>query len=450
MRDKVLRGIEADRLLDPGDTIIVAVSGGADSVALLHIVISIKELYHLSVHAFHFNHMIRGQEADRDERFVRELCRSWDVPFRGTCADVPCLAAQCGESVELCGRRLRYESLESLADELGGAKIATAHHRGDNTETVLLNLIRGAGIAGLRGIPVKRGDIIRPLLHCSRGEIEEYCRDNQLDFVTDSTNLDDAYTRNKLRLNILPQLREMNPSLDEGIERMAAVMRDADEYLIKISTEELYNCRTEYGYLCDRILALDSAVLSYAVKSILEESEAPVDSRHIGLVIDAMRCGGSVDLGGGSRAVCAQGILRITDGEEVADDGFCVPADAFFARRTSTEWLRSAVPADKSGKINKKFLQNCIPCAIITQDTVVRHRRAGDTFTDPRRGVTKTLKKLLNELKIPREQRDSLLVVADGSTVLWLQGVGASKQAQIGEDYDGEVYVVGERIRDNG
>ena len=444
MRDKVLRFIEDNRLLEKDDKVIVAVSGGADSVSLLHLIISIKELYHLSVFAYHFNHMIRGEEADRDERFVRALCKKWDVPLYEAKADVPHLAARYGESLELCGRRLRYESTPKLA----GAKIATAHNRNDNTETVLMNLVRGSGIAGLGGIPIQRDNIIRPLLNCSRDEIEAYCAENGLDYVTDSTNLSDEYTRNRLRLKILPLLREMNPSLDEGVQRMASVMRDADDYLNKIAKKELYKHRTDYGYRCEKLLALDKAVLSYAVKNVVEEAEAPVDSLHIGLIIDAMRTGGAVDLGRGWRAVCAQGVLRITDGGETSDGGFCVPIGEYFPRRYSMAWLRTTAVAGESGKIHKKFLQYCIPCAIITDETFVRHRRAGDTFTDARRGVTKTVKKLMNELQIPREKRDSLLLIADGSTVLWIQGIGTAKQAQIPEAFEGDVYVMDESIKE--
>lgn len=443
MRDKVLRLIEENRLLEQGDRVVAAVSGGADSTALLHVLISIKELYHLSLYAFHFNHMIRGEEADRDEDFVRSLCESWGIPFTAVRRDVPRLAASGGESIELCGRRLRYAALEEYAHSLGGAKIATAHHRGDNTETVLLNLIRGTGAAGLGGIPVRRGGVIRPLLRCSREEIEAYCRENHLAYVTDSTNHDDAYTRNRLRHSILPQLRELNPSLDEGVERMASLMRDADAYLNRISTEELNRAKIDGGYSCERLTGLDRAVLTYAVKNFLSDAGAPVDSLHIGLVADAMRTGGSVDLGRGYRAVCAQGILRITRQDDAPDPLYLAftdyPGTVRYRIRGGCAFPVSGSEQENAEKVHKKFLQNCIPCDIITSDTVVRRRRAGDTFTDPRRGVTKTLKKLLNELKIPRERRDSLTVVASGSTVLWIEGVGTSQQARIPEDYQGDV-----------
>lgn len=440
MRDKVLCFIRERELLRENDSVLVALSGGADSVSLLHFLISIRELYHLTIHAFHFNHMIRGEEAERDERFCRLLCERFGVPYHAERADIPAIAKKNGESAEACGRRLRYEALGRIADGLGGARIATAHNLNDNTETMLLNLVRGTGIGGLCGIPAKRENIIRPLLTCSRSEIEVYCRENRLDYVTDSTNLSDAYTRNKLRLSVLPILRELNPSLDEGISRTAALMRDADAYLDKISTKELKSCRTDYGYDCAALLRLDQAVLSYAVKHILEDADAPVDSRHIELIIERMSDSGSVDLGAGFRAVCAQGVLRITDGGEVAAGDLCVPIGAYFTGRVNVDSLRGAAAGD--AKIHKKFWNNLFPCDIITLDTVVRRRRAGDTFTDPRRGVTKTLKKLFNELKIPREKRDSLTLIAEGSTVLWIEGIGTAKQAQIADDYHGDAVVI--------
>ena len=430
MRDKVLRSIEENGLLETGGRVLVALSGGADSVSLLHVLISLKESYRLEVSALHFNHMIRGEEADRDESFCRELCESLSVPFFSARADIPQLAARYGESLELCGRRMRYESLERTAEELGGAKIATAHNLNDNTETVLMNLVRGSGIAGMSGIPPKRGSIIRPLLSCSRDEIEAYCRENSLSYVTDSTNLSDEYTRNKLRLSVLPILRGMNPSLDEGVARMAELMRGADKYFDKISLEESNRCKTEYGYSCGELLRLDGTILNYAVKHILEQADAPVDSRHIELIIEKMRDGGCVDLGRGLSADCSQGTLRILEGGEATDSGLCVSLADFCKERVSAAGL------------DPRMRRNAIPCDIVTDSVTVRYRRAGDTFTDPRRGVTKTLKKLFNELKIPRERRDTLPIAADGGVVLWIEGIGVSKQAQIPDDYDGDVYVL--------
>lgn len=431
--------IEENRLLTYGDTVIVALSGGADSVTLLHVLFSLKKEYDIKLQAAHLNHGIRGEEAERDETFVRALCDSLQIPLHVRREDIPRLARERGKSEELCGREARYAFFEELSAEYG-AKIATAHNRDDLAETVLWNLVRGSGLCGLGGIPAKRGSIIRPLLCCTRAQIEAYCAENNLRYVTDSTNLAPLYTRNKIRLQIMPLLKQLNPAADSNIARMAELARDADDYLRNISTEELNNCKTAFGYACVKLIALDKTVLRYALKQLCDEAGAPVDHQHIELMTDALRENGSVDLGGGYRAVCAQGILRITDGQAAQEDDFCVPFDEVSADRLTIERLPVSSITAAHGKIHKKFLNDCIPCDIITVDTVVRYRRAGDTFTDARRGVTKTVKKLLNELKIPREQRDAILLVARGSEVLWMQGVGVSAQAQVDTDRHREVY----------
>lgn len=449
--------IDRRRLLQPGDRVIVALSGGADSVALLHLLISLKEEYNLTISAAHLNHGIRGAEADRDEDFVIRLCRDWGVHLHRDRVDVPAAAAESGESIELCGRRLRYEFLEELCHDLD-AKLATAHHSGDNTETVLWNLTRGSGLSGLCGIPAERGCIIRPLLGCSRAQIESYCAAHGLEYVTDSTNLSDAYTRNRLRHQVVPVLRELNPQLDESILRLNETAREADGYLNNISVEELNKARMGYGYSCEKLLRLPPIVLKYALKNLPELRHAPVDFCHIALIIEAMQTGGAVELGGHCTVSCAQGILRVIRELPEADDDpeneavFITPF-ADYAREhgvlltvrdgalTLSDEARGRL-GKKAEKIHNLFLKDAVPCGIITSDTVMRARLPGDTFTDSRRGVTKTLKKLMNELKIPREKRNSLRVVAEGSVVLWLEGVGTSAHAKADPTLDGDYILI--------
>ena len=424
------------------------VSGGADSVALLHVLHSLKEELEIGVFAAHFNHAIRGEEADRDEAFVKALCTEWSIPLYTQEADVPAFAKERGESLELCARNLRYRFLEKVARDIGGAKIATAHHSDDNAETVLWNLTRGSGLSGLAGIPIRRDNIIRPLLAVSRARIEAYCSENELSFVTDSTNLSDDCTRNKLRHQVMPVLRELNPSVGESVGRMSAIMREADEYLTQIAEKELKAAKVPYGWSCKKLIQCDPILLKYAVKNILEKAAAPVDFQHTALIIEAMRNGGAVDIGGGYTVSCAQGILRIVPQAFIAND-FCVPLFDYMKEHGRRVTMRDgqlfeAVPplALSSEKIHNLLLNDGIPCAIITRDTVLRRRRAGDTFTDRRRGVTKSLKKLMNELKIPREKRDTIPVVANGSTVLWIKGIGTSAQAKADLSRDGEYIMI--------
>ena len=446
---KIKRYIDERQLLQKGDKVLVALSGGADSVALLHILNSLKEELDIALYAAHFNHGIRGEEADRDERFCKALCDKMGVYFFRFGADVPSIAKRYGESVELCGRKMRYDFLQWVCDDkLGTAKIATAHHSDDNAETILWNLTRGSGLAGLAGIPVKRENIIRPLLCCTRAEIEGYCADHDLEYVTDSTNLSDDYTRNKLRHQVMPVLRELNPSVGESVMRTSAILREADEYLSQISEKELKAAKLPYGWSCERLLQCEPIILKYAVKNILEKAAAPVDFQHTALIIEAMRSHGAVDIGGGYTVSCAQGILRIVP-QLLSTEDFCVPNFEYMKQHGTRIKLLDGLLFEitpplglSSEKINNLLLLHGIPCAIMTRDTVIRRRRAGDTFTDPRRGVTKTLKKLFNELKIPRELRDTIPIIADGSTVLWIEGIGTSAQGQADLTRDGEYYLV--------
>lgn len=440
---KVNQYIKENHLLHSGDKVIVALSGGADSVCLLHLLISLKEEYDLTVSAAHFHHGIRGEEADRDADFVRALCQKRDVDLYFDQADVPAIAAQTGESMELIGRKLRYRFLEEVARD--GKMIATAHHSGDNAETVLWNLTRGSGIGGLAGIPVQRDNIIRPLLNCTREEIEAYCRKHDLCYVTDSTNLSDDYTRNKLRHRVMPVLRELNPRVEESIGKTALLMREAEDYLDKISAGELKAAKNAYGVSCEALLRCDPIILKYALKNFLENAAAPVDFQHIALIIEAMRKNGAVNIGQGFTVVCAQGTMRIVRDNEISDtDDGCIPFSEYIKTHGKRLMIRAGVltSSDPDLKIHNLLLHDCIPCDIITPDTVFRRRRAGDTFTDARRGVTKTLKKLMNELKIPREMRDAVPVVATGSTILWLSGYGTSAQAKAELSRDGELILM--------
>lgn len=421
MTDKMLKALADFSMIDSGDSIVVALSGGADSVALLHALNSVKEKYNLTIYACHLNHLIRGVEADRDEQFVRRLCDKLGIELFVKRVDVPALAKEHKTSLELCGRNVRYKFFAELAHKLN-AKIATAHTASDNVETVLFNIARGTSVTGLCGIKPVRDYIIRPLILASRKDVEQYCNENVLDFVTDSTNLTDDYTRNNIRHNAVPTLATVNPDLESAVARMCMSMTDIKEYIDKISFKEINKCKTEYGYSCDKLLSLDNAILTNVLFLIAKEHGADVDARHIELILGAMKDGGCVDLLSHKRAVCKQGVLRIID----TDDNF-----AFDSIKLKDSEDFTYISKKELKNINKKLLNNCIGCDIITDETKLRTREEGDSFTLFGRNVTKTLKKLLNEYKIPAEKRDTLKVVANGSTVLWVEGIGTSKQGRV-------------------
>ena len=412
MVDAVLRAVEQYSMLSAGDSVIVALSGGADSVSLLHVLISIKEKYNLNIYAAHLNHMLRGDEAERDERFCKILCEKYSVPLYVRKRDIRALAKQRGASEELCGRDERYAFFSELSSELN-AKVATAHTASDNAETLLFNLARGSSVTGAKGIPPKRGNIIRPLIFCTRADIERYCRVNFLDYVTDSTNLSDNYTRNKIRHNVIPALKELNPSFELAALRFCRSAALADDYIGKSALSLIKRARCGGGYSAYTLASADPAVLNAALELLCkQQADFTAEARHIALLRGILKSGGAVDLGK-SGAVCKQGILRFSK-----KDIKPMPYNISFSGSFEFEYngVHVRVELDNSNNESKDFS--------------FRTRRGGDRFTFPKRNVTKPLRKALNEQKIPSELRDSLLVMCRGETVLWCEGLGYSQQGE--------------------
>lgn len=230
---EIKRYIEVNQLIRPGDGVVVGLSGGPDSVFLLYALHTLQPRMGFTLWAAHVHHGIRGAEADRDEAFSEKLCAKLDIPFQAVHVAAPAYAAQHGLSLEEAARILRYEALEAARQQLGqtrAAWIAVAHHLDDQAETVLHNLVRGAGLRGLAGMENRRNHVIRPLLSIKREDILKWLKQNDIPYVTDSTNADPHYTRNRIRSTVLPELREVNPEASAHIAHSAALIREADAY----------------------------------------------------------------------------------------------------------------------------------------------------------------------------------------------------------------------------
>ena len=240
MFKKALDTVEKFNMLHYGDKVVTGVSGGADSTALLFFLCSLKEKLAIEVYAVHVHHGIRGEEADRDMNFVKELCARLNVPCRIAMRDVVAMSKRDRLSEEEAGRIARYEEFENEAKIRGASAIAVAHNLNDQAETVIMRLCRGAGITGLAGIRPVRGKIIRPLLYCSRTEIEEYLRSNNQNFITDSTNFETEYARNRVRLSVMPYLeKEINSGAVYNIAKSANMLYEEDEFIEYMAKSEL-------------------------------------------------------------------------------------------------------------------------------------------------------------------------------------------------------------------
>lgn len=430
MLNTVKHTVQKYGMLCEGDSVVVGLSGGADSVCLLHVLLELQKPMRLQVCAVHVNHGIRGAEAARDEQFCKSLCAKWEIPLTVRRFDVPQLCKSSGESAEECGRRLRYAAFSEIAGET--AKIATAHNADDNAETVLLNLTRGTGLRGLCGIPPVRGQIIRPLLFCTRAEIERYCAENGLDYVTDSTNLCADYRRNRIRHEVLPILKDLNPAVLTAATRLTEGLRQDEEALQNAARAAAEHCKTERGFSAKALRKLPKAVCMRVLKTELQaRCGAEITAAHLEAVYALLQSGGSADLPGRVCVCVRNGVLFFSKPLDFPSWEFLLSENPAFPLLAETP--AGTVQIQKYGKkdlqiLHKDLLANAVDCAKIRGALVLRSRCGGDRFTDAKRKVTKTLKKWFNEQKIAVGQRNAYPVLASADRVYWLGGFGTSAQ----------------------
>ena len=255
VKSKVKEYICSFGLIEKDDKVLCALSGGADSAALVFLLKGMERELSFKICAAHLNHGIRGEEADRDEAYCVELCKRLDIPLAVCRANIPEEAKKAKMSVEAYARERRYAFLRESAEKLGCNKICTAHHADDNIETVLLHMIRGCGLSGITGIQPKRGDIIRPLLGVRKEELVAYLDENGIEYVFDSTNASDDYTRNYIRHNVLPHIYKINAGADKVFSRMCASLTEDSEFMIGLASEIPANATL------DELRGLENAVL---------------------------------------------------------------------------------------------------------------------------------------------------------------------------------------------
>ncbi len=235
LQEKVLDTITKNNLIQKKDSIVIGVSGGPDSMTLLNVLFELKKQLQIDICVAHVNHMIR-KEAKQEEEYVQNFCKKIGVKCYTKNVDVKSKAQEFKMSTETIGRNARYEFFEEIAKKVNANKVATAHTANDNAETVLMNLMRGSGISGLKGIEIKRNEkFIRPLLECTRKEIEDYCKEKNLQPKYDKTNMENIYTRNKIRNKLIPYIeKEFNPNIIETLNRMSSIVQKEEQYFIEL------------------------------------------------------------------------------------------------------------------------------------------------------------------------------------------------------------------------
>jgi len=402
-----------DMLPEPGEIMLCAVSGGRDSMCLLHYLHTLSARRDFRVAAAHLNHGMRPT-AQRDETLVRQFCEERDIPFYVGYEKVYDRAREWDLGVEETGRRLRYEFLSRTADDIGADRIATAHHMGDQAETVLLNLLRGTGAEGLGGIPPVRGRLVRPLLNTSRAEIEAYVAENGIPYAEDETNTDLNYARNRLRLVIWPELERINGAARDNVARAAAIVRRESAYLDELASSYLPDGGTSVP--CAALLNAPEVLRPRILRLLIDRLECgkkDFGQVHLAALERLCRTGGTLDLPSGVFASCRGGVLEL---ERVTGD---VPGEVLLTKNCPVSWGNYEVCLCDPGPDTLNLRNGAVS---------VRTWRGTDRMRLPGRRGTRSLKRLFADAGVPPFRRDRTPVLCVDGKAAAVYGIGADTQ----------------------
>ena len=414
--EKIYKTIVQNELILPGDRVIIGLSGGADSMCLAHALCLLSKKIGFDIAAAHMNHNIRGAEAKSDAEAAKELSEKLCIEFYYHSVDVIGYSRQCSVSSELAGRELRYGFFGKLQKENGFNKIATAHNKNDNAETLMMNFIRGSSVSGLCGIPVKRGSIIRPLIEVTRQEVEEYCHENKLPYVTDSTNLKDIYTRNRVRLKLIPELQnEFNPNFVNTVTANARIISEENEY-IDTEARKAYELIKEnlsvtvfnefHNAIKRRVIIM---MLADKFGSIADISSATVED--IAELCRKNQTGKRVNIPNGYIALIEYGRLIIKRPEPI--EGFSYKLN--IGEEIYIPQLDSYIKAEVC---TEKQKDKCIYISCDEADELyVRSRRSGDIFFPEGMHGRKKLKEFFIDKKVPAQSRMLVPIITVGGEI---------------------------------
>lgn len=409
MNNKVLKTVKKYNMLSKGDRVLIGVSGGADSIALLEFFVSVKEKYDLDICVAHIEHGIRGEDSVNDAEFVENYCKKLGVNFYLKTIDAPNLAKKAKMGVEEYSRMARYDFFNTIECD----KIATAHNLTDNIETLLFRLARGTGLKGACSIPAVRGKIIRPFIEVSSGEIRKWCNDNNIPYRVDCTNSDSAYSRNLIRLEILPLFEKLNANYQDNIENFISDVNEdyafIDNYVKSIYPKIIKN--NEIDLL--KLNELDLSIKKRILIMFFDENGYSLNRIHLQSVIDITLKSGKSQIKENVFAISAKGKIRLAKFNDL---------------NKKDEFVTKILNIDEFKDKNIDFYCDCDK---IVGNIIIRVRQAGDRIKPAGRNVSKTLKKLFNESAYPIEKRDKKIVVCDDFGIVGVIGLCADERVKV-------------------
>lgn len=446
--NKVRETIKKNNLVNGGDKIILGVSGGPDSICMLHILNYLKDEFNIKIYAAHLNHKIRGIEAQKDAMYVAKICDIMRVPCFIRAIDVPAYCKEKGVSLEEGARTLRYNMFFEIKDKIGADKIAIAQNINDQAETVIMRMMRGTGLQGLKGIQYKREDgIIRPLLDVDRAYIEEYCEQNNLNPRIDQTNLEEIYTRNKIRLKLIPYMVEnFNPNLKESISRMTNLLKDDSDFIIQESNKSFDEICSEMSdntisVDIDKFInthkALKNRIIRKCINFVLGNIEG-IEQKHIQDVNDLINTDKNnirIDLPKGILVYKKSGNILFTD-EEIVEEkisyDYIIPKSGYIKIKESNTLVESKILSiEEYKKFSSDKYVKFFDADKIEGTLHIRNRRNGDKIKLLGLGGSKKIKDLFIDLKIPKEERDLIPILSDEKGIIWVIGHRMSEDYKI-------------------
>lgn len=428
MLNKVEETIKKYNMIQKSERVMVGLSGGADSVSLL---LCLKKLGY-NVSACHINHRLRGDESMRDEKFCIDLCKRLNINLEVHRIDVSTYCKEQICSIEEGARNLRYKIFENADCD----KIATAHTLSDSLETTIFNFVRGTGLKGLCSIPPVRDNIIRPLITCTREEVERFLAEESQDFVTDSTNLSVDYSRNKIRHKVIPVFSEMNASLLDTYKNTLENLRNDENCLDLLSEELIEKSKTEKGYKADIISNAHPAIRNRAITKILSHNNLAYSYQRIKDISEILNNGGKINLHNDIFAVCKDGIFDIIKCSDHKENKFiCLHVDfqkryQLFEKEISFNIMETDQAA---ANVHKKFANMCCDYDKIIGKVLLRNRKNGDKIILCNRNFTSSVKKLLYS-SVPQNMRDEIVMLQDEQGLFFIEGFGCADRVKIDDN----------------
>lgn len=448
MLDRIRKTVKEHKLIEDGDKIIVAISGGPDSVSLLHALYRLKDEYNIDIYGAHLNHNFRGMDAQVDAQYVSKLCDDLNILCFVKSMDVPKYAKENSLSSEEAGRILRYDFFEEVAERVGASKIAVAHNKNDQAETVLMRLLRGTGLQGLTAIHLSRGKIIRPLLNVDRNSIEEYCKINKLSPKIDKTNLQSIYKRNKIRLELIPYLEEnYNPNIIENLVNTADVLKCDFDFIEEESRDiykELVYTESEKSLILplEGIKKLHSALKSRVVRLAAEQlvgRQEVLEYKHVQNVLELIEKGET-----GKRITLPLGLIAkiiydnicfTTQEEESKLFQYELPIeDRIYIKEIEGSFTVNVLERSEITEISRDKYRKCFDYDKVNNTLNVRNRREGDRFYPLGLTGSKKLKDFFIDYKVQRDDRDKIPLICDRDEILWVVGFRISEKHKITDE----------------